>query len=53
MIYCDECGDYASYCLDDHDLCEKCAKEYISELWDDLSLREQSELLDIIYCSYD
>lgn len=47
VVYCDECGGYADFCLDDNDLCEKCAEFYIKESWDGLSVQEKSKLLNI------
>lgn len=70
--YCDVCGDYAKYNLDNEsDICANCARkmlqkifvgisisrkeklfdvtpnELYQELFDDLTLREKAELLDI------
>lgn len=46
--YCDECGsEYAEYRIDGEDLCEDCVKEQIRDAFNDLTLSEQAELLDI------
>lgn len=48
VFYCDRCGDEgAKYRIDNEDYCEDCAKKYIQEVFDDLSLMEQAEALDI------
>ena len=52
VIYCDNCGEYADYCLDNQDFCEECAKAYVNEIWDDLPMREKAKILDVTYESY-
>lgn len=48
VSYCDRCGDEgADYRIDGEDYCEDCAKKYIQEAFDDLSLMEQADILDI------
>lgn len=53
VYYCDECGDYAKYQIENNDYCESCAKEYIQEAFDDLTMSEKAELLDISLHEYD
>ncbi|MBQ2397776.1 MAG: hypothetical protein II304_12210 [Bacteroidales bacterium] len=46
--YCDDCGDEgARYRIDSDDLCEDCVKARIKEAFDDLTLSEQAEAVDI------
>lgn len=47
VYYCDTCGDEADYEIDGDHYCEQHAKEYVEECWNDLSLDEQAEMLDI------
>lgn len=47
VYYCDECGNEADYEIDGEHYCDQHAKEYMRESWDDLSLDEQAEMLDI------
>ena len=48
--YCDKCGDYAKYTIDDErDYCEKCAEKYLNELWDECTIDEKAALLGIIF----
>lgn len=49
VCYCDECGDECGeyYEIDGEHYCEDCAKQYLREYFDDLSLNEQAEILDI------
>lgn len=44
---CDWCGEYADYEIDNQDFCEKCAKDYVEQTWDALSLMEKTELLEL------
>ena len=55
VYYCDECrnDEVADYRIDGEDYCETHAKEYIEEAWNDLTLSEQAELLDISLESLD
>lgn len=48
MHYCDECGDYAGYIIDNTDYCETCAKEFIKREFDELTLQEQAEIMNIV-----
>lgn len=54
VYYCDECrhDEVADYRIDDGDYCEFHAREYIQEIWDNLTLKEQAELLDISLENY-
>ncbi len=46
--YCDDCGDEgAEYRLDNEDLCKECAEERIRQSFDELSLLEQADALNI------
>ena len=45
---CDICRRYvADYQIDGEDYCETCAKKYIQDAFDDLSLQEKADLLHI------
>ncbi len=46
--YCDTCGeDGAEYRIDGEDYCEDCAKKYLTDLFNDLCISEQAELLKV------
>lgn len=48
VYYCDMCKDeYAKYRIDRNDYCEYCADQYMQNAFDDLSLTEKAELLEI------
>lgn len=48
VIYCDNYdNEKADYRIKDNDLCEKCAKAFLQEMFDELSIIEKSEILDI------
>lgn len=49
VYYCDICDNdtHAEYDIDNGHYCEYHAKEYLKEAFDDLTLSEQAELLDI------
>lgn len=48
VITCDECGEEgAVYEIDGSDYCEECAKKYIQDCFDDLTLSEKAKMLDI------
>lgn len=47
MDICDVCGKEAGYRIDDYDMCETCAAEYLEGLFRDLSVSEMAELLDV------
>ena len=50
VVYCDICGDEgAEYEVDNQDMCEECAKKYVQESLDDLTLSEKAKLLDISF----
>lgn len=52
--YCDECGsDNAEYVIDGDDLCEDCAEKYLKEVFNDLTLYEKAEAVDIDIYSID
>lgn len=46
--YCDQCdSEDAEYTIDGEDYCEDCAKEYLQEVFDDLTISEKAEALDV------
>ena len=46
--YCNACDEeYAEYKLGNEDLCEDCVRNLCRELFNDLSLQEQAEVLGI------
>jgi hypothetical protein len=50
VAYCDTCNDddtYAEYNIDGEHYCEECAKKYIKEVFEDLTILEQAEILDV------
>ena len=53
VVYCDECGYYAKYTMDDQDLCEECAEKYVDGAWNDLTLTDKIEALKIEHETYE
>lgn len=49
VYYCDICNydAYAEYEIDGEHYCKDCAKNYLKECFDDLTLLEQAKILDI------
>ena len=49
VYYCDNCNDetYAQYNIEDNHYCEEHAKEYVRKIFDELTISEQAEVLDI------
>ena len=49
VYYCDICDNdtYAEYDIEGGHYCEDCARGYIKEVFDELTLSKQAELLDI------
>lgn len=47
VAYCDCCGDGADYSTNEDDYCENCLDEYLSSLFEDLSLSEKAEILSV------
>lgn len=48
VYYCDQCGgENAEYEIDGEDYCEDCAKEYLQDVFDDLTTTEKAEALKI------
>jgi hypothetical protein len=45
--YCDQCGNVAEYTIDGEDYCEECATEYMKEAFNNCSLSEMADMLDI------
>lgn len=45
--YCDECGDIALYRIEGQDMCEDCAERFLQECFDDLSMFEKAQAMDI------
>ena len=51
--YCDECEDEGvEFSIDGRDLCQRCAEIYLQELFDDLTLDEKAELLNVSIYHY-
>ena len=50
VAYCDECSNdtYAQYDIDGEHYCEEHAKEYLKEVFEDLTISEQAEVLDVL-----
>lgn len=46
---CDECGakDSAKYEMDNTEFCEKCAEEWLQNIFDQYSVTEKAEALDV------
>ena len=49
VAYCDECDNdtYAQYDIEGEHYCEDHAKKYLREVFEDLTVSEQAEVLDI------
>lgn len=49
VYYCDKCGEECDELveIDGEHYCEECATDYLKEMFDDLNLWEQAELLDV------
>jgi len=48
VYYCDDCGEEnAVFHMDGKDLCVDCAEKYLDSAFNDLSLSEKSEALQI------
>lgn len=49
VYYCDYCNDNirAEYEIEDEHYCEDCAKEHLKDIFEDLTLSEQAEVLDV------
>lgn len=46
--YCDSCGkEGATYRIDGEDYCEDCAKEYLQDVFDDLTITEKADALEV------
>ena len=45
MVYCDECKDEAEYRIGGTDYCEKCAKKFLQEEFDNLTIEEKAGVL--------
>ena len=46
-VYCDSCDKKAGYRIDGEDYCEECAKAFLQEQFDDLSIVERAKALNI------
>lgn len=46
VILCDVCENSAEYRIDGSDLCEECAKDYLTERFRDYPIREMAQLVD-------
>ena len=48
VCYCDRCkDDNAIYTINDEDLCEHCADTVLNELFDELTISEKAEALNL------
>mgnify|MGYP007083040338 CR=1 FL=1 len=48
VYYCDWCeSEGAEYRIDGMDYCETCVKKYLQEIFDDLTIAERAEALNI------
>lgn len=48
VYYCDSCGkEGAEYRIDGDDYCEDCAEKYLHDVFDDLSLMDKGDALNI------
>ena len=49
VAYCDTCNNdiYAEYNIEGEHYCKKHAKEYLKEVFENLTISEQAEVLDI------
>ena len=47
--YCDNCGEHAVCNIDGEDYCEECATKYLQDLFDNLSLAEKAEMLEVSF----
>ena len=50
---CDICGDQAEFHVDGEDMCPVCAKKYIYDALDDMSIDEIAEKLNIEFSRID
>ena len=50
VYYCDSCNNdiYAQYEIEGEHYCEDHAKEHLKEVFEDLTISEQAEFLDIL-----
>lgn len=53
VAYCDECNNdtYAQYDIEGEHYCEAHAKEYLKERFEELSVSEQAEMLEVLLTS--
>lgn len=51
VYYCDSCNDdtLAVCIIDDRHYCEEHAKDYLKEAFEDLTIEEQAEVLDVLF----
>ena len=48
MCYCDRCKeDNAIYTIDDEDLCEDCADIVLNEIFDELTISDKADALNL------
>ncbi|MCM1168063.1 MAG: hypothetical protein NC299_18180 [Lachnospiraceae bacterium] len=47
VTICDRCKEDAIYNINGEDFCETCAEEYLMELFQECSLKEQAKRLDV------
>lgn len=47
---CDECeAEYVDCRIDGMDLCDECADKYLNEMFEQCTIREKAEMLDVEY----
>lgn len=47
VFRCDQCGDYAGYRYEQEDYCEDCFKRLLKDTFDELTVMEKAEALNI------
>lgn len=50
---CDNCGKYAEYNIDGEDFCSECLEEHLKILFNEFSLYEKLDMLNIDYSTID
>lgn len=48
VYYCNKCGDEdVKYVIDEKDYCEDCVREYLQDVFDDLTITEKVKVLEV------
>ncbi len=47
VAYCDDCGEEAKYEIEGDDYCQDCAEKYLEECFNNLSIKDKADCLDI------